>query len=63
MMNLNDYFLEEMVEIMLLNIEVIVGDFECMDDVVLLENMDMIIYVGVCIDYFGDDDEFEKVNV
>lgn len=63
MMNLNDYFLEEMVEMMLLNIEVIVGDFECMDDVVLLENMDMIIYVGVCIDHFGDDDEFEKVNV
>ncbi len=34
-----------------------------MDDVVLPENMDTIIravYVGI---HFGDDDEFEKVNV
>ncbi len=32
-------FSEETVEMMLSNIEVIVGDFECMDDVVLPENM------------------------
>ena len=31
---------------MLSNIEVIVGDFECMDDVVLPENMDTIIHAG-----------------
>ena len=37
MTNLNDYFSEETVEMMLSNIEVIVGDFECMDDVVLPE--------------------------
>ena len=46
MTNLNDYFSEETVEMMLSNIEVIVGDFECMDDVVLPENMDTIIHAG-----------------
>lgn len=61
MTNLNDYFSEETVEIMLSNIEVIVGDFECMDDVVLPENMDTIIHAGARTDHFGDDDEFEKV--
>lgn len=63
MTNLNDYFSEETVEMMLSNIEVIVGDFECMDDVVLPENMDTIIHAGARTDHFGDDDEFEKVNV
>ncbi|KMS10665.1 hypothetical protein FE69_15330, partial [Staphylococcus aureus] len=63
MTKLNDYFSEEFVEIMLLYIEVIVGDFECMDDVVLPENMDSIIHAGSRTDRCGDDGEFEKVNV
>ncbi|MDN8806840.1 SDR family oxidoreductase, partial [Staphylococcus aureus] len=54
---------EETVEMMLSNIEVIVGDFECMDYVVLPENMDTIIHAVARTDHFGDDDEFEKVNV
>lgn len=38
---------------MLSNIEVIVGDFECMDDVVLPENMDTIIHAGARTHHFA----------
>ncbi|WP_141709856.1 SDR family oxidoreductase, partial [Staphylococcus aureus] len=63
MTNLNDYFSEETGEMMLSKIEVIVGDFECMDDGVLPVKMDTFIDAGARTYHFGDHDELEKVNV
>lgn len=61
--NLNYYFSEETVEKMLSNIKVIVGDLEHMNEVSLTETIDTIIHAGARTDHFGDDAEFEKVNV
>ncbi|UMT79457.1 thioester reductase domain-containing protein [Staphylococcus roterodami] len=61
--NLNYYFSEETVEKMLSNIEVIVGDLEHMNEVSLTETIDTIIHAGARTNHFGDDTEFEKVNV
>lgn len=61
--NLNYYFSEETVEKLLPNIEIIVGDLEHMNEVALTGTIDTIIHAGARTNHFGDDTEFEKVNV